>query len=485
MNQTTIESLPEGQRNMLLRRTDWRFLLRREEPLAPPEPLTIGFPSRRALAEAERTLPENGELLCTWRMPRLLGTQRARRRLSRAGFTDLRLLWPGPLPHRPPQFWLPPESPTAVEHLLAGRPPGSSLQQALRPLWRLTARLGLLAPVFALARAPGGRPQDTSAEDPLAPYLAVDSPCLLLTGGHRSINKVVALPFAPGEAKPAAVVKFARLPEADRALEREAVALEAVERSHPSLDGVPRLLARGRRAGGRALAESAIYGEPLIGALSPQSFEDLAWRVTEWLVGLAEGSPAAAGNWKERLLGGPLAKFERNFGDVASPGTVAAARTLLGELDGLPQVCEHRDCSPWNVILSESGAPALLDWESAEPLGLPGLDLAYFLANAAFVLEGRLESGGTRESYARLLDPSAPLGAVAASCSDEYRGRLDLSPRTFAALRVLCWIVHSRSDYRHLEIEAAGTPRPERLRDSIYLGLLEEELRQLGEKERE
>jgi hypothetical protein len=485
MDQTAIESLPEGQRNELLRRTDWRFLLRREESLPATEPLTIGFPSRRALAGAERTLPLDGELLCTWRAPRLRGTQRARQRLNRAGFTDLRLLWPGPLPHRPPQFWLPPESPAAVEHLLADRPPGSLWQRALRPLWRVAARLGLLAPVFVLARAPGRHPRDPPAEDPLAPYLGAGSPCLLLTGGHRSINKVVALSFTPGEAKPAAVVKFSRLPEADRALEREAAALEAVERSHPGLDGVPRLLARGRRAGGRALAESAIYGRPLTGALSPQSFEDLAGRVTEWLVGLAEGSPAAAGDWKARLLAGPLAEFERDFGGVASPGTVAAAHTLLGELDGLPQVCEHRDCSPWNVILSEGGAPALLDWESAEPLGLPGLDLAYFLANAAFVLEGALESGRTRESYARLLDPTTPLGAIAANCSEEYRARLDLSPRTFAALRVACWIVHSRSDYRHLEIEAAGAPPPERLRDSTYLGLLEEELRQLGEKKRE
>ncbi|MDX6602105.1 MAG: hypothetical protein QOF13_1307 [Solirubrobacterales bacterium] len=483
MDQTSIESLPEERRNALLRRNDWRFLLRREDSLPAAEPPRIGFPSRRALTAAQRTLPAGGELLCTWRVPRLRGTQRARQRLGQAGFTDLRLLWPGPLPQRLPQFWLPPESPAAIDHLLASRPAGSRLHTALRPLWRLVARLGLLAPVFVLARAPGGAAPEGPADDPLTPYLTADSPCLLLTGGHRSINKVVALPFAPGEAKPAAVVKFARLSEADLALEREAAALEAVERSHPGLDGVPRLLARGRRAGGRALVESAIYGKPLIGALSPQSFEGLAGRVTEWLVGLAEGSPATAGDWKERLLDGPLAEFERNFGDVASPGTVGAARTLLDELDGLPQTCEHRDCSPWNVILAESGAPTLLDWESAEPRGLPGLDLAYFLANAAFVIEGALESGRTREIYRHLLDPATSLGAVAARCGDQYCARLGLSPRTYAGLRVLCWIVHSRSDYRHLEIEAAGPPRPERLRDSTYLGLLEEELRQFSGKE--
>lgn len=476
MSRDALESLPEERRNALLRREDWRFLLRREDSPAPAEPLRIGFPSRRSLTAAKRTLPAGGELLCAWRVPRPWGTQRARRRLDRAGFTDLRTLWPGPLPHRLPQFWLPPESPAAIEHLLAARPPSSLPQRALRPLWRLAARLGLLAPIFVLARAPGDSAQPA---DGLTPYLAAETPCLLLSGGARSINKVVALPFAPGEARPAAVVKFSRLPEADRALEREATALEAIERSHPALGGVPRLLARGRRGGGTALAESAIYGKPLIAALSAQTFEPLARRVTEWLIALAEGGPPASGDWRERLVEAPLAAFERDFGDAAPAGTVSAARALLGELGELPEVPEHRDCSPWNVILSEDGAPALLDWESAEPRGLPGLDLAYFLANAAFILDGAIESGQTRRSYAQLLDPSHLHGAVFARCAEEYSAALGLTPEAFSRLRVLCWIVHAKSDHRHLAMASEGSPEPRRLRQSTYLGLLEEELSRL------
>ena len=155
---------------------------------------------------------------------------------------------------------------------------------------------------------------------------------------------------------------------------------------------------------------------------------------------------------------------------------VARARHRLDDLGDLPEACEHRDCSPWNVVLTADGDPGLLDWESAEPHGLPGLDLAYFLANCAFVLDGALESGGTRESYARLLDPATPYGAVAAACAAEYCERLGIDADAYARLRLLCWIVHCRSDYRHLTMAAAGTPSPEALRGSAFLGLVEAEL---------
>jgi len=475
MDQATIESLPEKRRNALLRRRDWRFLLRHEDAPAPGRPLEIGFPGRRRLPAAVRSLPEGGELLCSWRIPRLWGVQRARRRLERAGFADPRMLWPGPLPHRHPQFWLPPDSPAALAHLLSSRPAGSPAQAALRALWRAAARLGLLAPVFVLARAPerdGG-----GSGDALTPHLPSGAPCLLLTGGDRSINKVVALPFPAGSSRPDTVVKFSRVPESDLALEREANALSAVAQTHPQLEGVPRLLARGRRGGGHALAESAIYGRPLIAELSEQSFGDLAGRVTRWLIELARDGAPATGDWRERLLDGPLAEFERNFGGAAPRGTVAAAQAQLAQLDGLPQVCEHRDCSPWNVVLTADGSPALLDWESAEPCGLPGLDLAYFLANSAFVIDGALDSGRTRESYARLLDADHPHGAIATRCAAEYCAALGIPMKAFAQLRLLCWMVHSRSDYGHLAMESADRPSPDALSQSTFLGLVEEELR--------
>jgi hypothetical protein len=494
-----VEALPEPQLNELLRRADWRFLLRGTgaphvadmtggrdsraiELLAatgdPPAGLAdvaaIGFPTRLALRAALDAVRPGGEVVCLWRVPRPLAVSRAAGRLRRAGLRDVRVLWAGPVPHRAPQFWLSLDSPEALAHLLDGRPARSAGQVVLRVLWRACARAGLLAPLCAIGRVPG--------EDPEPPPGAIEAAFpasagpLLLTGGQRSINKVVGLPFAPGGGEPQAVAKFSRVEAADEALEREAAALRALERDRPGVSGVPRLLATGKRAGRSSLVESAVHGAPLIAALSPASFAELSTRVGEWLVGLAGGERRAREEWWPRLVGESLAHFERNFGEVVPADSLAVLRSLLGDIGEVPEACEHRDCSPWNVVLDERGAPGLLDWESAEAHGLPGLDLAYFLANCAFVLDGALESGRTRESYERLLDPTTPYGAVAAERVTGYCDRLGLTGEDFARLRLLAWVVHSASDHTHLKMAAAGPPSHEALRGATFLGLVEAEL---------
>jgi hypothetical protein len=499
MADPAAESLPEAELNDLLRRADWRFLLRGTEvphvadmtggrdsraigliaaagdpPGGAADVAAIGYPTRLALGAALDAVRPGGEVVCIWRLPRPFAASRAAARLRRAGLRDVRVLWAGPIPHRAPQFWLSLDSPQARSHLLGQRPARSALGAALRPLWRALARTGLLAPLCAIGSVPeeegNPRPKEIEAAFPAS------GGQLLLTGGHRSINKVVGLPFASDAEEPPTVAKFSRVPAADAALEREASALRTIERDRPGVPGVPRLLAEGKRAGRHALAESAVHGRPLIGALSPASFGELSALVGEWLVGLSGGERRPRDEWWPRLVGEPLEAFERNFGDVVPADTIATLRSLLGGLDDLPEACEHRDCSPWNVVLDNQGAPGLLDWESSEPHGLPGLDLAYFLANCAFVLDDALESGRTRESYARLLDPATPYGKVAAERTAEHRDRLGLTGEDFARLRLLAWVIHSASDHSHLEMAAAGPPSHEALRKAMFLGLVEAEL---------
>lgn len=500
----TPEQLPEQQLNELLRRVDWRFLLRGTEtpwiadltsgrdsqaialiaakgepPPGEADVAATGFPSRLALRAALEAVHPGGEVVCLWRLPRPLGARRAAARLRKAGLADVRVFWPGPMPQRPPQFWLSLDSPAASAHLLAARPAGSALQRALRPLWRVSARVGLLTPLCAIGRVPGG--EDRPESDELDVAFPASGGQLLLTGGKRSINKAVGLPFKNNAGAPATVVKFARVAAADEALAREAATLRLVERDRPNATRVPRLLAEGKRAGRHALAESAVHGEPLIAALAPDNFERLAARICEWLVDLSGGGAGRPREeWWQRLVGEPLAQFERDFGEVIAADSLERLRGQLAALGELPEACEHRDCSPWNVVLDQNGAPGLHDWESAEPHGLPGLDLAYFLANCAFVLDDALESGRTRESYERLLNPTTPYGAIATACATRYCERIGVATDDYARLRLLCWVVHSRSDHQHLTMAAAGPPSHEALRSSGFLGLLETELERLG-----
>lgn len=433
------ETLPEARRNPLLRRGDWRFAL------------------------------PDAELVESWKLPWPGRARRARRRAEAAGYEDVRILWPGPLPHKLPQFWLPIESAAAAEYLLAERGADSVGEKALHGLWRLVRRAGLLAPLYVV-----GRRREAGGEGDVE--LPQSAPLLLLTGGHRSINKVVGLVFERSEKRPSAAVKFARVPEAEPGLGREARVLRRLGDERPDLGGVPHLRGKGRRAGRLAVVEDVVEGRSLLGLLRPDNFEEMAMRVTWLLIDLARTEVPGA-EWRRRLVEQPLTEFETRFGPVVGDSALASIRERLAGLGELPPAPEHRDCSPWNIVVPPSGEPVLLDWESAEPDGLPGLDLFYFLANCAFVLDGAFEGGGVRESFARLLDPAGEYGQVAQRAVTEYATALRIPPQDFRPLRLLCWILHSRSDYRHLQLEAGGTPRPEDLRRGIFLGLVEEELR--------
>jgi glycosyltransferase involved in cell wall biosynthesis len=433
------EAGPEARRNPMLRRQDWRF----------------------ALPEAE--------LVESWKLPWPGRSARARRRAQAAGFEDVRVYWAGPMPQRLPQFWVPVESDEAAAYLLAERGADSLGEKLLHGLWRVARKAGLLAPLYVVGRR---RDAGEGGDVELPP----SAPLLLLTGGHRSINKVVGLAFEGQRPKPTAAVKFARVPEAEPGLEREARVLRRLGEERPDLAGIPHLRSKGRRAGRLAVVEDVVEGRSLLGLLGPENFEETAMQVTRLLIDLARTEVPGA-EWRERLVEQPLAEFESRFGPVVGEEALASIREALAGLGELPPAPEHRDCSPWNVVVTPGGEPVLLDWESAEPDGLPALDLFYFLVNCAFVLEGAFERGRVRETYARLLDPESEYGRVAQRAVTEYAAALGIAPADFRRLRLLCWIVHSRSDYRHLQLEAGGEPRPEDLRRGMFLGLVEEELR--------
>jgi len=270
------EPRTEERLNELLRRVDWRFLLRQQEtprvldlsgggltealelvtePVRGPEDevdlVLLGFPGREELKTARARLREGGELACLWQGRRPRGMQRARALLTQAGFEDVHFYWPGPEHSPQPEFWLPLEAPAAVEQVFSQRPAHSRRQGASQLAWRLAARFGAVTPLCATARLPGP-PADPVAEgDEVGRALPAPEPWLLLTGGSKSENKVVGLPFPLGEGSGLAA-KFARVEVAATALDREAEILRQLKDERRSLAGAPWVRASGERAGQRA-----------------------------------------------------------------------------------------------------------------------------------------------------------------------------------------------------------------------------------------
>jgi len=509
----------EAAVNRILRRADWRFLLQDPRParsicfasgllaqavaaiseqVIDPTTHPVGDcdlvvaqnPTLQTLQASWATLRPGGACYIEWTSPLAAGPVKLQQLLESIGFTETACYWLWPWPDRASTlYWLPIESPHVVQYFLANRTHGQSLlgrfwSRVLEMGWRMSLRLRLLAPLSIIARKPPAKEATVldviragwSSWSSGPPPLHLD--WMLLTGGAKTINKVVGLVFAESNPGPRLIVKLARVDESAAALDREAANLRAVRALRPDrADGIPQVLFSHKWAGQTVLGETALTGRPLYTELRRDTGRDLALKVTEWLADLAgQAPPCARSDWWDRLIETPVLEFEQNFGRVLDPAKLQATRAVLATLGDLPLVCEQRDCSPWNVLLAGDGELVILDWESAEPRGLPVLDLIYFLTYLIFFLDGAMESKRFREAYRAALDPDTFTGRIVAECQQYYLARLGLDPNVLRPLRLLAWLIHSQSDYRRFAAESVGQPKPADLRHSLFVGLWEEEL---------
>lgn len=441
--------------------------------------VVLGFPNRRDLRRARETLAPGGEIVCLWRRPRLAGTQRARRRLRAGGFGAVRFYWPGPDPLRDPDFWLPLGLPAARRHLFSQRPPRSRREALRRRLHGLLEWVGLLAPICAIAARGEGRPPQAAL--PASERIADrDASLLLLTEGAGAEDTVIGIPF--GAARTGAVViKSGRLEPADASLLAEDRIIRRLAEERPQLKGVPRPLGTATVAGRPATAQTALVGRPFNAGLDPHRLSELAPRVTHLLIKLAEGGGAPpTPEGRRRLIREPLDRFLSRFGASLDPEDIAFAERELDRIPTLPSAWEHRDCGVWNLAEADDGTILLYDWEFSEPRGLPGCDLAFFLATATFEADGVLAGGAPDPgpilaSHRRLLDGTGRTAGISAACESEYCAALGIERDDFIRLRLLSWIAQAA------RAAAAPTPpdQPDALRPAVLARFIEAEIQSL------
>jgi hypothetical protein len=530
---------PDSVRNRRLRRADWRFLLPTPSPArsvcftrgdlaeattaisgtcflddgsgASPEGCDLAVrvdPSPGTLSRAWASLQPGGSCYVEWHAKLAGGPSRVRRRLESAGFELVSCYAPRPNPaRRGAEVWVPLGSDSAARYFVSGQSQRVKglrrlLRQARGVVWGLGEALRFAVPVCTTARKPWGVRKPSGFREPRpgagistelldtllsnwghwglgsVPHLSA----LLVTRGRRSINKAVTLVFAGSEGTPRLAIKRGRVPESNAPMQNEADVLRAIQARPGGVVGAPRVLFCRELDGFLTLAETTIEGRILGDIIRPENHRALALRATEWSAGLAEGTPPAPRDvWWGRLVEPVLARFERTFGSVIDPGAFRAAAQRIESLGALPLVCEQRDFSPWNLLIDAAGTLGVLDGESAELQGLPVLDLVYWLTYLTSNVDG---SGQLWESLRSSLDPGCPAGRITQECLELYLERVAVPACALPPLRLLTWMIHSKSDYRHFCLDLGRAPDPAMLRRSVFLRLWNEEVRSSSPRSR-
>lgn len=288
--------------------------------------------------------------------------------------------------------------------------------------------------------------------------------------GVYDSRKVVFMLFPPQQSALRYVVKLTRHAGLNPRLDNERRALELLAHADAVAPGsVPRVAFAGRHRELAVLGESAIEGEPFLRATAGTPDCPLGRTVSTWLLELGrrtagerdgdcEDVARALHDLVKRFLAiySVESHYARFLHDQVA--RVAASRRPL------PIVFQHGDPGAWNVVATGVGDIALLDWEAAEPRGIPLWDLLYFLRS--FTMTG-ITAHGRRARFdallRALLAESAWNRMVAAECG-RYARTLGIEHELLEPLYHMCWM--------HRALKEATRLAPSRRSRGYYLDLL-------------
>lgn len=267
--------------------------------------------------------------------------------------------------------------------------------------------------------------------------------CIVATPRFRTSRHVIFFVLAEGSPHPILVVKVPRLTGEHSCLDREAANLQAVHAArHGGFDSIPRVLAYECHAGSRVLVESALVGKTMTPALVRRHSVACTEGLITWLTDLHLATTArneSGGDWFERMVEQHLVHLGRVFPVAGRERSLIEGTRMLASVlrdEDIPLVFEHGDLSSPNIMVCRNGAIGVVDWELAEPRGLPAADLFFFLTYVAFA---RRRARKLEHYLAAFEEAFFGPTAWARPQVMRYAERMDLSAKVIRPLFVLCW----------------------------------------------
>jgi len=263
-----------------------------------------------------------------------------------------------------------------------------------------------------------------------------------------------------GDPLPARVAKLALSGSSHERVESEVARLDPIRRSAEAAgaripDGS---IVRGA-AGRPVLVARYLHGRSAAqllrsGAIRPvQVLEQLGAWLERWN-GFSLGAERIDAAWLEGRILGPAAEVAPLLAGAES--YLAWLRRLAQPLAGssLPSVAAHNDLTMVNVLLQPGLPPAVVDWEMAEPKGLPLADLCYAAVDAVALTRRRSDRA---EAFVTCFIRDSAEGRLVRHLVERARERsglpIELVPLCFHA----CWLRHAANEVR---VTGEDRPRP-------------------------
>ncbi len=219
--------------------------------------------------------------------------------------------------------------------------------------------------------------------------------CVMLTPGFVASSHIIAFVLKAGQLQPFLVVKFPRLAGDHGRLDKEVANLNRLQGLREGgFDSAPAVLAYEDWGNYRLLTETMVGGEIMRRALVKRRTAACLDAAMEWLQEVSRASLVpgkTVANSFEALAESRLQALESSFPlSERERGLLERARELVEPLRcaAIPLVFEHGDFSAPNILIDGNNRLGVVDWELAEPLGLPAADLLFFLSYVAFSREG-------------------------------------------------------------------------------------------------
>ncbi len=284
--------------------------------------------------------------------------------------------------------------------------------------------------------------------------------CLLLTPRFRTSMHVIWLVFPQRGADPVLVAKIPRAPDLATGLDQEAAHLRRLLAVYPQgSESVPRVVTFERIGAYPVLLETALAGQRMDPAYVRRHTQSCCRQVTTWLTALHAASRSACGpeaSWYERQVAELLSYLE-----TCCPWTAAErkrwqlTRSLVAPLGrhDLPLVFQHGDLCHPNIFRLRDGRVGVVDWELAQPRGLPLCDLVFFLTYVAYALTGRGNPEQMRRAFHEAFFQQRPWTH---RYVQPYLEQLGLPRETLTPLFALCWVRYLYGLARRLASAHAG-----------------------------